>query len=280
MKTFDLQFSGENVGKDTSSFMIDRISPSNVALYLQCPLAFYYKVIMKVQIPEENLHLLFGTAVHKAVEEMYNGNPDLEGTFAQTFNINALDAKSRKQHGQYMLMGLDMVKNYGEIHPKLDKIYKLNKGNSEFRFKRPIINPVTGEASRVPLSGVVDRVLTNTTKGRIVEYKTSKDLWKSTETRFKVQSRLYNLWLFSEHGYISDETVYIVLLKKFKTSAYDKTIQVIRYKPTKEDLAAFWEELDAILERIEAGSFERPTHGHMPYCDCIKYERILGVKAR
>lgn len=279
MKTFNLQFSDRDVGKETSSFMLDRISPSMLGTYLQCPLAFYYGSILKVQIPQENLHLLFGTAVHKAIEEMYNGNPDMEGVFAQTFNYNALDPKSQQQHSQYTLLGLDMVKNYQILQPKLDSIYHLSKGNSEFRFKKPIINPVTGEASRIPLSGVVDRVLTDKAKGRIVEYKTSKDLWSSKETRFKTQSRLYNLWMYTEFGYISDETIYIVLLKKFKATAYDKTVQVIRYRPTKEDLAEAWEELDTVLDKIEAGMFERPLSGHPRYCDCFKYERALGLKA-
>ena len=279
MKTFNLHFSDKQLGKSNSSFMLDRISPSMVGAYLNCPLAFYYAFIAKVKIPEKNLHLLFGTAVHKAVEEMYNGNPDLTTVFRETFDIGKLDPISQKEHGQYMLLGLDMVKNYAELHPKLDKIYHLAEGNSEFRFKKPIINPITKEATRIPVSGVVDRIVDPKGKGRIIEYKTSKDVWSPKESRFKVQSRLYNLWLYTEFGFISEETIYIVMLKKFKTSKFDKTVQVIRYKPTIEDLAEAWEELDTILDKIEAGVFERPTHGHPRYCDCYKYEKALGIKA-
>ncbi len=112
---------------------------------------------------------------------------------------------------------------------------------------------------------------------KIVDYKTSKTKWKTSEARFKLQSRMYNLWYLSRFGKIADETVWIILLKKFKKTSRDEVIQFLSYKPSIDDLAATFEEMEAIVEKIETGNFERPTKGHPPYCDCYKYERYLGI---
>lgn len=287
MKEFKLNFVDRAVNKDDSNFVLDRISPSMVAVYLSCPLVFYYKFIAKIQGPEMNLHLLFGTAVHKVMEEMYNGDPNPAHWFNDTFIESQLDdtikdAKgktSRDRYHEFRLLGEEMVKNYLELQPKLNDIYNLDKGRSELRFRKPLINPITGEPSRIPVSGVVDRLLDGNGNGhRIVEYKTSANKWSSSEQRFKVQSRLYSLYAFTETGKIPEEIIYIILLKKHKQTARDKTLQVIRYKPTIEDLAEAWEELDTILEKIEHGHFERGTENHSFFCECTKFEKMLGLR--
>lgn len=282
MKTFNLQFLDNVVGKDESNFVLDRISPSALGVYLGCPLAFYYKFIAKIQIPEQNLHLLFGTAVHKVVEEMYNGDPDPSQWFNKTFIEEELDdtytdnqgRTSRDRYLEFKLLGEHMVKNYLEIHPKLDDIYKLNSGASETYFRQHLLNPITGEPTRIPVSGILDR---NLAGNRVLEYKTAAAPWNSKETRFKIQSRLYSLYKYTESGEIPPEVIYIVLLKKYKQTARDKSVQVIRYQPTIEDLAEAWEELDTVLEKIEHGHFERGQHCP-PYCDCFKYEKLLGLR--
>lgn len=86
------------------------------------------------------------------------------------------------------------------------------------------------------------------------------------------------MWAWTEFGKLPDEVLYFVLFKKIKSSGFDKTIQVIRYKPTLDDLAEMWEEMDTILDKVEAGVFERPSHGHPPYCNCFKFERMLNAR--
>lgn len=276
MPSFELTFDDTNTGKDNSPYKLNRISPSMVGNYLGCPLSFYYGYIAKIEIPQTRLHLLFGSAVHAAIEEMYDGDKDPHDVFASIFKREDLDPEGQQSFSEYYMLGKEMLKNYMEDHVSLNKLYNLDKGTSEFKFKIPIVNPLTGQMSRVPLSGIVDRITDN---GKIIEYKTSKTKWKVDETRFKVQSLLYNLWYYTVHGKIADETLYIVLLKKYRQTKRDEVIQVISYKPTLEDLAGAWEEVDFLLEKIESGHFERPRYGHPNYCDCYKYERFLGIKS-
>lgn len=273
---FDLTFDDSVLGKDTSSFKMSRISPSMLGLYLSCPLAFYYAYVAQIEIPQTRLHLLFGSAVHLAIEAMYNGEAVPFEAFKKHFKREDLDPEGQKMFSEYYMLGQEMVKNYLETHPTLDKLYSLQAGKQEFKFKEHVKNPLTGEMSRVPLSGILDRI---TDAGKIIEYKTSKTKWNPNETRFKVQSLLYNLWFYTKFDKIADETLYFVLLKKYKQTKRDEVVQVISYKPTLEDLAGAWEEVDFVLEKIEAGQFERPKSGHLNYCDCNKYERLLGIRS-
>ena len=244
--------------------------------YLSCPLAFYYGYIAKIQMPQTRLHLLFGSAIHASIEGMYNGEAEPMTIFKSIFRREELDPEGQQKFAEYYMLGGEMMKNYLETHPSLDKLYGLNAGKQEFKFKELVMNPLTGEMSRIPLSGILDRITDN---GKIIEYKTSKTKWKPTETRFKIQSLLYNLWFYTKFGKIADETLYLVLLKKFRQTKRDEVIQVISYKPTLEDLAGAWEEVDFILDKIEAGEFSRPEFGHANYCDCYKYERFLGIRS-
>jgi len=272
---YHLNFDNRIIGKEESSYKLDRISPSMISSYLSCPLAFYYGYIAKIELPTTRIHLSFGSAVHGAIEAMYNDEPEPYETFKKMFKREDLDPEGQTMFSEYYVLGLEMLKNYFEDHKQLDAIYNLKAGKQEFRFKRYILNPLTGEPSSIPISGVLDRI---TDAGKIIEYKTSKTKWDPTETRFKVQSLLYNLWYFSEFGELADETLYLILLKKHKRTVRDETLQIIPYKPTVEDLAGMWYEVECIIAEIEAGHFDRPKTGHANYCDCKKYEALLGIR--
>lgn len=258
------------------NFKMDRISPSMISLYLSCPLAFYYGYVAKIQLPQKQIHLLFGSAVHSGIEHMHKGDKDPSLAFEEIFLKEKLSPEEQADHAQYWLMGKEMLKNFTEQYPMFDKLYEIGKVSSEQRIRRKLIHPITGEESSVPLSGILDG-LSETQK--IQEYKTSKGKWSTDETRFKVQSLLYNLWYYSEYGKIAEETLYFVLLKKFKKSKTDQTVQVIRYTPTIDELAGAFEEVELILQKIKAGIFDRPQGSYHPkYCDCYKYEKALELQ--
>lgn len=273
---YNMSINDKAIGQEASSFLLNRISPSMIASYLNCPLAFYYGYIAKIELSTTRIHLTFGSAIHKAIEEMYKGHQNPAEVYKSMFTREGLDEEGKKLFTEYYALGLEMLKNYLEMHPSLDALYNLNTGSSEHRFKQYIVNPLTNEPSRVPLSGVVDRLVMSN-ENVIVEYKTSKTKWDPTETRFKVQSLLYNLWHYAEYGKIAEKTLYIVLLKKHKRTKRDEVIQLIEYVPTVEDLAEAWYEMECIVGQVEAGMFERPKHNHARFCDCHKYEALLGI---
>ena len=246
--------------------------------YLNCPKSFYYKFIAKIQLPQKQIHLLFGGAIHEAIEGMYlKKNP--YPIFIEKFDKNKLTEEEKELHEEYLKLGKEMLMNYSEIHPTLNNLYHLDKGQSELYIRRKLINPLTGEESSLPISGRIDRITNDET---IVEYKTSANKWKEDDVSYRIQTLLYNLWFYTEYGRLPKKTIYIILLKKYKDKGNEKgnneIYQVFENHCTLTELASTFDEIKIILHKIEDGEFERPTKNHPYFCDCYKIEEALNIK--
>lgn len=244
--------------------------------YNNCPLLFYYRYIAKIHLPTKQIHLVFGGAVHEAIEAMYE-NKNSEEAFKAKFDKKKLLKEERELYPEYYKLGLEMVKNYQKEHKMLNSLYDLNDGKSEIYFREKVKNPLTSELSSIPLSGRIDRL---TTKGRIIEYKTSKNLWNSEDISFKVQTLLYNLWYYTKYNKLPEETLYFILLKKYKKVGKGEVVQVLSNHSTLDELASTFEELKLIIEKIENRQFDRPAGYHPRYCDCYRYSELLNFENR
>ncbi len=250
---------------------ITKFSPSSILTYLNCPRLFYYQYISKIQLPQKQIHLVFGGAVHKAIE-MNFVKQDPFKAFLQEFDIKKLLAEERELHKEYVDLGYEMIRNYLREYPTLNALYGLEDGRSEVYIKRYLTNPLTGETSSLPMAGRIDRLLTNK---KLVEFKTSKAKWNPADVNFKIQTLLYNLWYYSEFGILPDETLYIILLKKYKKTGRGETYQALSKHCTLEELAGTFDEVEMILNKINNGEFDRPKN-HPKWCDCYRYEEALN----
>ena len=254
-----------------ASSKIDRFSPSMMIDYISCPRLFYYRYISKIQLPQKQIHLLFGGAIHKAVECIYDKQEPFK-PFEQHFDKEKLMDDEKGLHKEYIDLGYEMIRNYLKEYPTLNALYNLSDGQSEVYIKRYLKNPLTGETSSLPMSGRIDRL---TTEGRVVEYKTSKNKWNQTDANYKIQTLLYNLWYLTEHDVLPLETIYIVLLKKYKKVGRGEILQVLSKHCTIDELAGTFEEVEIILNKINNNEFDRPRN-HPKWCDCYKYEEALN----
>lgn len=255
---------------------IDRITASMLNLYLECPPLFYYKYIAKINLPQKQQHLLFGSAVHKAIEMMYQEGEDPYAWFDKTFDKSKLLDEEKYLYPELVKLGHEMVKNYIEYHPKLNALYDLDNGISEIYVKRKLIHPFTGQESTLPMSGVLDRL---TYSGRILDYKTAAQKWDPKSAAAKVQTLLYNLWYYSEKNEIAEETLYCVLLKKYKKHKYDQVIQIVSTNVTLDDLAATFDEVELIVEKIRQGIFDGDpkSYGFFAKQELKRYEEALLI---
>ncbi len=94
---------------------------------------------------------------------------------------------------------------------------------------------------------------------------------------YKLQTLLYNLWFYTEKGIMPEETVYIILLKKYKHQGRGETYQVLTKHCTLEELASTFEEVELILQKINNNEFERPRGYHPKWCDCYRFEEVLTI---
>lgn len=253
--------------------LVNRLSPSMLIDYCNCPKLFYYRYVAKIQLPTKQIHLVFGTAVHAAVEAIYE-NEDPFKRFSNEFDKEKLTDEEKELYNEFHELGLEMVKNYNEQHSTLNDLYSLNDGKSEIYFRDHVRNPLTGEMSTLPISGRIDRL---TNLGKVVEYKTSKNPWKEEDIAFKTQTLIYNLWYLTKFDKLPDETLYIVLIKKRKKVGKGEVIQLLSNHSTIDELASVFDELELITSKIECREFDRPKGYHPKWCDCWKYDELLKV---
>jgi len=253
---------------------LEKFSPTMICDYMSCPRSFYYKYIAKVEIPQKKIHLLFGGGVHAGIEGIYH-KQDPYPFFEKHFVQDKLMSDEQDKFKEYYDLGHEMIKNYAEQHDTLDNLYKLNDGISEKYIKRHLINPLTGETSTLPMAGRIDRL---TNGGKIIEYKTAKAKWNPKDMAFKTQTFLYNLWYYSEYGEMPNETLYFILLKKYKKDIRNgETLQVLNHRCTLTDLAIVFDEIEIIIQKINNREFNRPLGFHPMWCDCHLYEKFLNL---
>ena len=252
--------------------LLEKFSPSMLIDYMNCPMSFYYKNIAKLKLPQQpQIHLLFGSAIHAAVENIYI-NEDPFKIFDETFDKEKLLPEEYAKYEEFVPLGQEMIKNYQAEHPMLDKLYDLNNGQSELYIRRKLINPLTQEEMEIPMSGRIDR-MTNT--GKIIEYKTSARPWQQNDVVYRTQTMLYNLWYHSEYQTVPEETLYIILLKQHKRTSSSKVIQVLSNHATINELASMFDEVKMMLTKINNRIYERPKGFHPSWCDCRKFEALL-----
>ncbi len=256
-----------------NTFKLDRFSPSMTIDYLSCPLLFYYRYVAKIEMPQKQIHLLFGGAVHKAIEGIYNKQEPFS-LFIQAFDKRKLLDEEKNLHKEYFDLGHEMIRNYIKEHKTLSALYDLDKGESEVYIKDVLKNPLTGEETSIPMTGRIDRL---TDSGKIVEYKTSAKKWSADELNFRIQTLLYNLWFYSKYGVLPEETLYIILLKKYKKVGRGEAFQILSKHCTIDELASTFDEVNILISKINSGEFDRPKGYHPKWCDCYRFEEALNI---
>ena len=264
-----------------NSLGIDRITPSGLVEYEKCPLCFYYKVWLKLQIPTEKIHMHFGTAIHAALDWIYDKRADWNDEYILEGAIEILKSKFTIKHvdtigltkterfnklNEMLVDGTEMLKQFWE-QKEILWAAGVQPVRMELPVKMTLWNPDTKEPLEIPISCRLDGECENSD---VAEFKTSKDKYDIFETMASHQPRSYAWVQYCRTGKIPS-LHYVILLKKRKR---DK-IQHLHIEYTEADILAYDSIVRSILEKIRNREFKRPVMGHQPYCDCYKYEALL-----
>jgi RecB family exonuclease len=246
-------------------------SPSSLALYIDCPRAYFYKQVCKIQLPMDSVHLVFGSAIHKAIETYAGDVAKAKLTYSIEFGKGKLEPKEYAKYDELLPIGEKILDRWFEKCDFLNKLYDIAPAKErEVWIESYLTNPLTGEKLPIPMKGRMDML---TEKQQIVDYKTSSKLYDVNDEDFKFQTKLYALAYFTNNNHLVDKIVYFVLPKNNKILDSATPIQVIDLQFTIEDLAETFEKTKHILEQIELGEF-KPGHC-MPYCEHRKLDKLL-----
>lgn len=249
------------------NFRLERISPSMVSTYLFCPRQFYYEYIEKIELPWTPIPLLFGQAIHKAVEVDRNGNDMIEA-FREIFDKNKLSSEDQEKYDSHITLGVDLLKEYEQRKDAIALTHQIVPGGDAERWLiREIENPATGEILELPLSFKYDYLMPG---GNLVEYKTSKRTWNRFDDKVLLQTGLYAMGLAATLDEPVKQILYIVFVKDPHAS---KKIQTLPVEPTEEQMDAAFDIAKSVISKIKQGKFNRPKR-HWRGCRCIAQEAI------
>jgi putative RecB family exonuclease len=181
------------------SGLLDHVSYSRLALWLNCPLAFKFRYIDGIETPASPAMFL-GRAVHSGLECHYRhrqlGIPlevaDLVHRFGSIWDRMAADEQvtfqTTAEEDALRQQGLGLVTAYLQQIP-VDEPKPLAV---EVAIEEPLIDPDTGEDLGIPMVGVLDLVLGGQTGPLIVDFKTSSRNQAPAEIAHELQMACYS----------------------------------------------------------------------------------------
>lgn len=155
--------------------MIERLSASQINLYIQCSLKYRYQYIDQIPKPFKPSGLAFGSVMHSAIEWFHKEKmKKKEVSFEKLLKIFETDWFSQKVESEIrfkdgedemklLLTGKEMLRIY--FHSSLEEIQ-----GAEIPFHVPLLNLSTGEELGISLEGIIDLIEKDDV---IVEFKTS-----------------------------------------------------------------------------------------------------------
>lgn len=284
---------------------LEKISPSQLDCYEQCPKLFYYQNWLGLQLTQDKMHMDFGTAIHHAIEYIfvqYDNNfggawmaadfQKVEDAFCAKWRqyqvsdisfTNFMNTRAGKESGftskeeLYNHMredGLAMLKSYWDEKERLLVEYEHDFTEFEIPLKVEMVNPTDPEDKLpIPLSMRIDAVNRNRTK--TVDFKTSGSKYDEAEARKKIQGQCYVFGQLMAIGKFIGKFDYIILRKNLKST---NRIEVVQLEYDEADMLSFFERVRSVLVKISNREFSRPVVGHQNWCDCYKYEEALLVE--
>lgn len=266
---------------------INRITPSMLKKYEECPLSFFYGYVLGLQLDQQMMHMNFGTSIHLAIDNMYEQCDDktlweyaefkiIKDIFLKDFTEDKVTMEGFANNAERLVKWEEMRDNGVDILKALweEKERLLANGiepkEFEVMMKFQPFNPETKELLEVPLSLRIDAL--NRPMKRIIELKTAAAKYDVVDTRNLPQTLAYVWAMYCKTGEIYSVD-YVVLLKNHKKDR----VQHLHYEYDLADILAFDERVRAILQKIRNREYNLGKTCGIGYCDCKKFKKLLDV---
>ena len=295
------------VTKEQLGLPKDRMTPTMLQCYLDCPLNFYYKEWLGLKLGDDDrMHMEFGNAVQDSIEMIYalydnhfggaweatkNDFQKIQDYFKKKWTKQMVPQESfdkfmrtnaGKESGytrkedlwKYMYDdGMAILKSYWAEKDNLIAAHGLDLDEFEVMLKVDMVNPADPtDVLPVPISGRIDAK--NRTNTKLIDFKTSKGAYNEDDSRKLMQCRAYPFMWLMKHKVFIPNFDYVVLRKGIKN---ENRVQVINLTFSETDMLEFFVQVKTLLQLIANREFSRPRSGHQNFCDCYKFEELLNV---
>lgn len=233
--------------------------------YLSCPLLYYYRHVLGIELPESPIHLHFGKSLHRALELYEKDKIDPIATFKTEFIADKLKDSDSAKFLELRLKGQEMIVYYLKNKPN----YSIIKTEEKIKMFN-VIDPKSKIALKFEeLTGIIDFEAEGDILG---DYKTSSHPYTQEEVDQSNQPTMYYLLYFLKYKKLPKKFVYIVFLKKRKKDM----IQVLETSRNFSDMTKLITLLNEIHAKVENKEFNR-GHDENAFCDCFKFDELLRV---
>ena len=200
----------------------DYVSPTRLALWLKCPLAFRLRYIDGIESPASP-GLFVGRVVHAGLESWYRhrqlGIPlesaelcrRLDEWWEHAGSQEPVAFASAAEESGCRRQAIDLVRTY--LHQVPDE--EPTPLAVEQAVEAPLVDPVNGESLGIPLVGVMDLVLPEPDGAVITDFKTAARGGELLETAHEIQLSSYS-YLYRHASRVAESALEIRSLIKTK----------------------------------------------------------------
>ena len=224
------------------------LSPSSINTYLRCPNRFFRRYILK-QPTKLNIHLLRGSAVHKAIERFFREDyAAADSVYYGDIRRNLLDlfkdewSNRKDQLTNLNLEPQDLTFYYYDSQKMLinflhDFIGSEGSYDGQSEFEVSIFN------KNWYLCGRIDRIIGNKTPPLLIDYKTCKSIDPANKD-YRRQMGIYQILYEEKYGIKPKTAIHYlkfldglkeVIVSEAEIKDLKRTIQKVRHKTLSTD---------------------------------------------
>lgn len=207
-----------------------RLSYSQIDTFHQCPRKWTYRYINNIRFDEQNIHLDYGSAVHKGLENALldlkvNHKIDAED-FLQTVKQLQYDyayGDPEKELYWYAIKDMERLIHYQGFYEKI-KDKEIVGVEDEFDLKIPTM--FCGEEVEINIKGYIDLIYRDSdNKLVVVDHKTSKKKFDKNKRRNNLQIPIYFMAIKDKYGEYPKSGIYnFTKLNTFQEQLFTKKV--------------------------------------------------------
>lgn len=281
---------------------LEKISYSNLAMFVQCPRRWKLHYIDKVDERKESIDTLYGTSMHETIQDFLKyyytttlkelkDNRENDINRYGAFFVNRMIAnynESKKETPEMDISDNQIEKYFGfafncieEFIPKVNKYFP--KLNTELYGIEVELNEKM-EGLQIPFKGFLDIVLHDKKEDRykIIDLKTSMMGWKDAQKKDemkRLQLILYKHFFAKKHNIPEDniDIEFIILKKMVFENAEFKISRIQKFEPPnakvtmKKGLGLFYETINEMEKLVESGGDGRVSPSKL--CGWCPFEK-------
>jgi putative RecB family exonuclease len=238
--------------------MKNHLSYTQINTYMLCPLKYFFQYIEQIAWPFKPEALVFGTAIHRALEHYYLGRKEdrdvpveeLLAIFQAAWEHEESDNTIRYKNGNTAEKLLQSARTMLETF--LASVTPGKVLGVEEHFSVELINPATQESLGIPIEGRID-LIEQLPEGTIavVDQKTACRPYNADKIAHDLQLTAYS-YVMAQQGHDTND-----MIQRFDVLLKNGTHKFISYQArrTEQDHVRFFKIAKSVLNGIQAGTF-------------------------